>query len=67
MALNLGQLLNYVNIGEFVLRRSHGKYPSIFTSPDLNNYFRGEYQEQLLNNGLKQRATEAIVGLLTRM
>ena len=38
-----------VNIAEYLLRQSRGKYPAIFTKPKVDNYFsiifRGEYEE----------------------
>ena len=38
-----------VNNGEYLRRRSRGKYSPIFTKPEANNYFSvifsGEYEE----------------------
>ena len=40
------------NISEYLLRRRRGKYPAIFTKPEVNNcfgiIFRGEYEEHEL-------------------
>jgi len=58
-----------VNIGEYLPRRSRGKYSPMFTEPEANNcfsiIFRGEYQG-LQNNGLKHKNTDAIDRLHTR-
>ena len=47
-----------------------GEYSPMLTSPEANNcfsiIFRGEYQE-LINNGLKHKKTDAIVRIYARM